>query len=165
MRFITLLTLLASALYASASNKASSLRGSIDDPNHLIALKGDESISVTADSPPDLQKYCIETETWWVDANGDGCDWYEDDKSRCDKAHKWVNNDLDATDVCCKCGGGKTPNSNCKNDKYWRDANGNKCSWYGNRNPKKYCGDWADDNKKGGYSANDKCCICGGSRD
>ena len=167
MRFITLLTILASAFYASASDdsvasRKESLRGFIKDHN-FVTFEND-SISVTADSPQDLQN-CIDSETWWVDANGDNCDWYRKNKSRCNKASDWINNDLDATDVCCACKGGTKPNnSKCRDDKNWSDAKSNKCSWYASRNPNKVCGSYARKQNKGGYNANDLCCICGGSR-
>mmetsp|Transcript_9690 Transcript_9690/g.12206 ORF Transcript_9690/g.12206 Transcript_9690/m.12206 type:complete len:191 (-) Transcript_9690:248-820(-) len=189
MRFITHLTLLASALYASAADfeeQASALRGFVTKGGHNlvapIALEEEDSstISLTADldSESDSTKLdldlglglkkrnCIDAETWWVDSNGDNCDWYDDDNSRCDNAKKWENNQLTAKDVCCACNGGIKPSNNkCKDYNSWKDENGNGCDWYNDKDPDKKCGKWAKANAKGGLSANDQCCICGGGKE
>ncbi len=74
MHLFKILPILASACCVAASDEGSTrkepLRGFLED-KHLIAPEDHHSVSITSDSPKNLQKYCVETEIWWVDSNGD----------------------------------------------------------------------------------------------
>jgi len=97
------------------------------------------------------------------DVTGDNCkSWYDNypDLSCTESLYK--DDDFDAEDLCCVCGGGQWTNvddghDNCDNYDWSTDSTGDSCSsWYDSF--PETCGDF--DNAD--FDANFQCCSCGG---
>lgn len=115
---------------------------------------------------------CIDTPNW-VDIEGDGCDWYEENEG-CPNANYWEGYMGPATENCCHCVGGghnqsppiTTPSSSptisvnptqtCFDTPNWKDKDGNGCDFYDIRNR---CS-LADDHQGYMGSATENCCSC-----
>lgn len=106
---------------------------------------------------PDSEEVCHDTSENAVDSASDGCTWYVNNPSSCGNHD---DNDFNAKDMCCACGGGSIP---AKNDTVCTDSNnsttdsvGDSCSWYiGHESA---CGSYDTDN----FTASTMCCACGG---
>merc|ERR1712226_59109 len=107
------------------------------------------------------------TDIPFTDSYGDSCSWYNSE-SRCDTWGDCCNiGQGTASDNCCMCGGGSSSGgggggggSTCTDDANFVDSYGDNCSWY---NSESRCDTWGDCCNIGKGTANQKCCMCGGS--
>lgn len=96
------------------------------------------------------------------DITGDNCkSWYDNFPGSCTES-LYKDDDFDAEDLCCVCGGGQWTNvddghDNCDNYDWSTDSTGDSCaSWYDNF--PESCGNYDTDD----FDANFQCCSCGG---
>ena len=91
--------------------------------------------------------HCDDTNTsWYGDATGDGCEWYDSYPSTCGSYDTY---EFYANSMCCSCGGGVCDDSWANSD-----AGGDSCSWY--YGMEAYCGLWDDSD----FTASTDCCAC-----
>ena len=112
----------------------------------------------------------------WIDAYGDGCDWYASKPNACDAYGECCERyGYTASTACCICGGGEIVNINpagaptlppknegddCVDEEGWEDEFGDGCGWYSQYDPTCEYG-WSAEGSNGLYP-NEACCICGG---
>ena len=95
--------------------------------------------------------HCDDDNTsWFGDATGDGCEWYDSYPSTCGSYDTY---EFYADSMCCSCGGGACHDSNGSG----RDAGGDGCEWYTDERAEwGWCGVYDDSD----FVASEMCCTC-----
>ncbi len=157
--------------------------GLVQADKALQFLEGSLTLAPNPSPPP-----CTDI-TGWVDAYGDGCEWYElnDNEGCTNYGGSFAAPDgLTAKDTCCHCGGGSNgppnptqaptkaptkaptnppvsaPSSLCTDITGWVDAYGDGCEWY-ELNDDEGCPNYGGFfTGADGLTAKDACCHCNG---
>ena len=94
---------------------------------------------------------CVDSAEETTDSGGDGCSWYENNRSQCGW---WDTSAFTASTMCCSCENPHPEADDCVDNTDKEDAGGDKCEWYStNWNS---CGDWDTDE----FTASTMCCAC-----
>ena len=105
---------------------------------------------------------CQDSPINWVDAEGDGCSWYEGGvfSWRCSTYGDDFagTNGRTANEACCGCGGGSRSASSCTDNSAWRDSFGDGCEWY---EVDDRCSEFGTSFANAdGLTASTECCAC-----